>query len=100
MAYVAFQAYIFSGLEKTEPNAAIRIKLLLNHLQTVGMIGLLELGWTVDFSIYFDYNYILAIDCEVQNIDGNLLVLKIIFTTATAVYPSLIIFIVWFDSSI
>jgi hypothetical protein len=73
ITYVAIQANVFSRIERKEPNAAVCIKLLLNHFQTAGIISLLELGWTLDFSFYLTYleyiSYItedyLEIDCFV-----------------------------------
>ena len=87
--YIIFQAKIFSKMERKEPNIAICIKLLLNHLQSVGLIGLIDLGWTLDFKFYFSFqDYIsfltedfLVIDCFVRNIDEDILVIKIIFST-------------------
>jgi hypothetical protein len=103
IGYVIFQSTIFSRIERTEPNVAIFIKLLLNHIQTVGMIGLIDFGWTLDFDIYFKFqDYIsfitedfLSIDCFVQNIDENLFVIKIIFTTLLPIILSVIIFFIW-----
>ena len=90
-------------MEKKEPCRVICIKLLLNHLQTVGLIGLIDLGWTLDFNIYFDLqDYIsfltedfLVIDCFVQNINENLLVIKIIFTTLIPIILSLLMLFLW-----
>ena len=103
IVYVAIQASIFSRTERQNPNLAVLMKLLLNHFQTISMISLVELGWTLDFNIYFSFqNYLsfltedfFIIDCMVQNINQNLLIQKIIFTILLPVILSIIMITFW-----
>lgn len=103
VGYIAIQAKIFSNIDKKDPNLAIMMKLILNHFQTISMINLVSLGWTIEFSFYFsavDYLSFLSqdffiIDCLVQNIDQNLLVQKIIFTVLLPIILSLLMISIW-----
>ena len=49
----SLKPYFFSRMEKKEPNVANCIKLLLNHLQNMGNIGLMDLRC----SIYFEFDF-------------------------------------------
>ena len=101
--YISFQAKVFSKIEHKDPHLAVLTKLLLNHFQTVSMINLIDLGWTVEFNFYFSFQDYLSflsqdffvIDCMIQNIGEDLLVQKIIFTTLLPVILSLVMLIIW-----
>jgi len=105
-SYIAMQAKIFSNIDKNDPNLAILMKLLLNHFQTISMITLVNLGWTVDFNFYFsilnDLSFLFQdffiIDCLVVNINQNLLVEKIIFTVLLPIILSLLMIAIWMIS--
>ena len=106
ITYIAVQAKIFSTIDKKDPGLAIMLKLLLNHFQTISMINLVDLGWTVEFNFYFSFLEYLSflsqdffiIDCLVQDIDQNLLVQKIIFTILLPIILSLLMITIWIIS--
>ena len=101
--YISAQAKIFSNVESKDPNLAILVKLLLNHFQTISLINLIDLGWTVEFNFYFsiqDYLSFLTedffvIDCLINDIDQDLLVQKIIFTILLPIILSIFMIIIW-----
>ena len=69
----------------------------------MGIIGLIDFGWTLDFNFYFSFqDYIsfltedfLVIDCFVQDINEDILVVKIIFTTILPIILSLFMLFIW-----
>ena len=102
--YVSAQAAIFGNIEKEDPHFALLIKMILNHLQTISMMDLMDLGLTYNFDFYFsikDYLSFLSedffvIDCLIQEMEGNLLVNKIIFTILLPLILSIFMFLIWF----
>lgn len=102
--YVNAQVKTFSTIEKQDPHFALLIKMILNHFQTMSLMDLIDLGWTYDFNIYFsikDYLSFLSedffvIDCIIQEVGGNLLVNKIIFTLLLPLILSLFMLLFWF----
>ena len=103
ICYIALQAKIFSQIDRKDSNLAILMKLLLNHFQTISLISLVELGWTLDFDFYFSLqNYLsfltedfFIIDCMVQNVNQELLVQKIIFTILLPIILSIVMITFW-----
>lgn len=101
--YISGQAKIFSNVESNDPNFAILVKLMLNHFQTISLINLIDLGWTVEFNFFFsvqDYLSCLTedffvIDCIINDIDQDLLVQKIIFTILLPIILSIFMVIIW-----
>ena len=103
VGYVVMQAKIFSDVEKKDANVAILMKIFVNHLQTISLINLIDLGWTVEFDFYFSLQDYLSfitedffiIDCLVQTINENLLLQKVIFTILVPLILSLIMMVIW-----
>lgn len=103
ISYVIFQTKIFSEIEKKDPHLAILTKIFLNHFQTISLINMIDLGWTIDFDIYFSIqNYLsfisedfFIIDCFIQQIDENLLYQKTIFAVLLPILLSIIMVFVW-----
>jgi hypothetical protein len=103
IAFILFQAKIFSKIDSGEPELGICMKLLMSHFQTLGAITLIDLGWTVDFEFYFKFqDYIsfltqdfLVIDCLFPNQNDELIVIKIIATTLLPIFLSLLMILIW-----
>ena len=101
--YVLIQARAFSDIERRDSEISILMRFLINHLQSLSLINLLNLGWTIEFDLYFSMqNYIsfisddiFIIDCLIQSINEDILLQKIIFTLLLPIILSLIMMLIW-----
>ena len=104
--YVGAQGKIFGSIEKEDPHSALLIKMILNHFQTISMMDLVDLGWTYDFYFYFSVKNFLSfltedffqIDCMIQEIEGDLLVYKTIFSMLLPLLLSFFMLLFWIST--
>lgn len=98
VGYIFLQVNIFSKGKQEDPHLTVFMKLLLNHLQIFSITKLLYHDLKVDFTLpmdfesYFAFIYqdFLFIDCLIQDINQDLYIQKVIFTT---ILPLLLFFI-------
>jgi hypothetical protein len=100
-AFLGIYIYIIIQVKftfrKTRSHSGILMKQLINHLQQIGMISLLDLGWTPDIKDYFSIQEyfsfaseeLISIDCLIIDIPGNLLAKRVIITYLLPIILSL-----------
>lgn len=100
--YIAFQVNI-TFKANSSSNAGILLKQLVNHFQQVGMVSLVDLGWTPDIKSYFAiqeyFSFVseefITVDCFVEDFGYNLLTQKIVFGNILPIMLSILTVVFW-----
>ena len=103
VVYIFFQVNIFSKGKQEDPHLTVLMKLLLNHFQIFSITKLLYNDLKVDFTLsmdienYFSFVYqdFMFIDCLIQDINEDMYIQKVIFTTILPILFFLIMTIFW-----
>jgi cytochrome bd-type quinol oxidase subunit 2 len=86
----------------------IMLKIIVNHLQQIGIVAVVDMGFSIDFKMFFSIqNYlsfftgdILSSECLMASFGGDLKLSKTIFALILPVILSFVFVIVWLTATV
>ena len=104
ISYIVFQVNFLSKSNQDDPHETVLMKIILNHIQNLSLLKFSDYHLNVDVDIYISIENYFAfisedffiIDCLIQDIDQELLIQKIVFTSLLPLILTFLMILFWF----